>query len=284
MDTIIEVATTAADNSGGASAPSAVSWPAIVAGAVVAAASSLILLALGTGLGLASISPWANLGATISSFTLMSAIWLILTQWIASGVGGYLTGRLRTRWLNTHAHEVFFRDTAHGFLMWALATLIAAALFGWAAVMASGTAAHLPSAESPAPPTLAYDVDGLFRSPSLNVAPNNSQARTEAARILVMAAVNGILPVDDHAYMARLIVAQTGVSPAEAEQRVAAVVAREQASMTFAKQTADNARKAGAALAMFTALSMLIGALIACISAALGGQQRDEHIWSARGR
>jgi len=278
MDTIIEVATTAADDSGGASAPSAVSWPAIVAGAVVAAASSLILLALGAGLGLASISPWANLGATISSFTLMSAIWLILTQWIASGVGGYLTGRLRTRWLNTHAHEVFFRDTAHGFLMWALATLIAAALFGWAAAMASGTATRAASPELGAPPTLAYDVDALFRSPSPTVAPNNGQARTEAARILVMAAVNGILPVDDHAYMARLIVAQTGVAPAEAEQRVGAVVAREQASMTLAKQAADNARKAGAALAMFTALSMLIGALIACISAALGGQQRDEHI------
>ncbi|HEY5007297.1 MAG TPA: hypothetical protein VII42_04785, partial [Caulobacteraceae bacterium] len=124
-----------------ASTVSTVSWPAIVAGAVVAAAVSVLLLALGSGFGLASISPWAG-GASPLTFTVMTAIWLIVMQWIASGLGGYLTGRLRTRWIGTHEHEVFFRDTAHGFLSWALATVITAALFSSAAIMAAGAGVH----------------------------------------------------------------------------------------------------------------------------------------------
>src|SRR5580698_2686537 len=75
-----------------------VAWPAILGGAFAAAALSLILLALGSGFGLASVSPWAGSGASATTFTIMTAIWLIITQWIASGVGGYLTGRLRTKW------------------------------------------------------------------------------------------------------------------------------------------------------------------------------------------
>src|SRR5581483_9048514 len=93
---------------------SAVSWAAIIAGAVVAAAISLLLVALGTGLGFASVSPWSNEGASATTFSVMTAAWLVIVQWFASGLGGYLTGRLRTKWVGTHDHEVFFRDTAHG--------------------------------------------------------------------------------------------------------------------------------------------------------------------------
>jgi len=95
-------------------AKSAASWPSIIAGAFVAAASSMILLALGSGLGFASISPWPNRGATITAFVITTAIWIIVTQWLSAALGGYIAGRLRTRWIGTHTHEVFFRDTAHG--------------------------------------------------------------------------------------------------------------------------------------------------------------------------
>jgi hypothetical protein len=257
-------------------ASSAVSWAAIVAGAVVAAAASLILLALGSGLGLAAISPWSSAGVTIATFTVASAIWLILTQWIASGLGGYLTGRLRIRWLSTHPHEIFFRDTAHGFLAWALATVATAALLGSAAIFAGGAGAHA-TASSAASIDFAYDVDTLLRTPRPSDA-NTAEARAEAARILAAGAVNQSIPADDSAYLTELVAAQTGLSTAQAQQRVATVIDREQAAETQIKQSADKARKAGAALAMFTALSMLIGALIASIAAALGGQQRDEHI------
>jgi len=103
------------------SSVSAVSWPAIFGGAFVAAAASLVLVALGSGLGLASVSPWRDAGASATTVAWMTAAWLIVVQWFSSGLGGYVAGRLRTKWANTHTHEVFFRDTAHGFLAWAFA-------------------------------------------------------------------------------------------------------------------------------------------------------------------
>ena len=121
------------------SAKSAVSWPAIIAGAVVATSASLLLLALGSGLGLIAASPWPGSGASAGTITTLGAIWLIAVQWIASGFGGYLTGRLRTKWVGTHNHEVFFRDTAHGFVTWALATLVLAVVIAAAVASALGT-------------------------------------------------------------------------------------------------------------------------------------------------
>jgi hypothetical protein len=256
---------------------SAVSWAAIIAGAVVAAAVSVLLLALGSGFGLASVSPWPG-GPSPVTFTVMTAIWLIVMQWIASGLGGYLTGRLRTRWIGTHTHEVFFRDTAHGFLSWALATVITAALFSSAAILATGAGAHAAAAPVAAPvQSLAYDVDTLFRSARSDTSPSAADVRAEAARILETAVANGALSADDRNWLDRLIVDRTRVSPAEADQRVGVAVDREQAAVVQAKQAADAARKAAAAFAIFAALSMLIGALIASVAAALGGQLRDEH-------
>ena len=107
---------------------SAVSWGAIVAGAAAAAVLSLILLILGMGLGLSSVSPWASKGVEASTFGVSTIVWLTVTQLLASGMGGYLAGRLRTKWVSVHSDEVHFRDTAHGFLAWAVATLVTASL------------------------------------------------------------------------------------------------------------------------------------------------------------
>jgi hypothetical protein len=184
------------------SAVSAVSWPAIVAGAVIAIAVSLVLFTLGSGLGAAAASPWGG-GPSPTTFTVVTGIWLIVTQWLSSAVGGYLTGRLRTKWAGTHTHEVFFRDTAHGFLTWALATVIVAALAVAAASSAAGAAAHA------------------------------------AASVI------------------------SGAGAADTADAAA--------------QAADAARKAASAFSIFTALSMVVGAFVASVAAALGGQQRDEH-------
>ncbi len=97
-------------------AASAVSWGAIVAGAAAAAALSLILLMLGVGLGLSAVSPWARDGVSATTFGVSTIVWLTLTQLLASAMGGYLAGRLRTKWAAAHSDEVYFRDTAHGFL------------------------------------------------------------------------------------------------------------------------------------------------------------------------
>src|SRR5665811_701465 len=107
---------------------SAVSWGAIVAGAAAAAALSLILLVLCTGLGLSSVSPWAHNGIGAATFGVSTILWVTLTQLVASAMGGYLAGRLRTKWVAVHTDEVYFRDTTHGFLAWAVASLATAAL------------------------------------------------------------------------------------------------------------------------------------------------------------
>ncbi len=265
-----------------AKAASAVSWPAIFAGGATAASVSLILLALGSGLGLATVGPWAANGASPVVLTSAMVIWLIVIQWLASGMGGYIAGRLRSRWHGVHTHEVFFRDTAHGLLAWSVATLFAAAVLGGALTNAasgvmgasSGATGQGDTAASP----FSYDADYLFRSLRTDLPPSNAEARVEAERILGAGIGQGGLSTDDTGYLASLVATQTGISPAEAQRRIAFVTDREQQIATAAKQTADNARKTASSLAIVTALSMLIGALIACVAATLGGLQRDEHL------
>src|SRR3984957_4109376 len=123
----------------------AASWGAILAGAVVAVSVSLVLVTLGAGLGFASVSPWSDRGLSASAFTVASTIWLIVTQWLSAAAGGYIAGRLRQRWLATHTHEVFFRDTAHGLITWAVATLYMAALLASSAFSSAGAAGHAAS-------------------------------------------------------------------------------------------------------------------------------------------
>ncbi len=255
------------------------SWAAIFGGAVTAAAVSLVLVALGSALGLSAISPWSG-GASATTFTVMTAIWLIVTQWVAAGFGGYLTGRLRTKWVATHTHEVFFRDTAHGFVAWALATVLTVALLSSAAASVAAGGAHLAAAAGPSAamagtrgpgPAGSYDLDVLFRGSAADAAAPGagSDPRGEALRILGNSLGNGTdVAADDRAYLASVVSARTGVSPAEAQARVDTFITRSKAAL-------DTARKAGAAAALFTALSMLIGAFIACVAAAVGGGRRD---------
>jgi len=270
------------------SSKSAVSWPAILAGAVAATSASVLLLTLGSGLGLISTSPWPGSGASAGTITALAAIWLIAVEWIASGLGGYLTGRLRTKWVGTHDHEVFFRDTAHGFVTWALATIVLAALIAAAAAAAAGTgvraAATLGSGAVegaanalPHATVSGYDVDMLFRSAQADPGESASDARAQATRILTKGLATADVSAADRAYVAQLIAARTGIAQPEAEKRVDDAVAQLTAAETKARQAADAARKAAATATILTALSMLIGAFIACAAAALGGQERDLH-------
>ena len=174
---------------------SAVSWGAVFAGAVAAASLSLILLMLGAGLGLSSVSPWSRSGMGATALGVSAIAWLTFTQLAASALGGYLAGRLRTKWSAVHSDEVYFRDTAHGFLAWAAATLATAALLTSAvgnilsggaqagAALAGGaasTAVRAVPAVDNAP--MAYFVDTLFRrdgaagsaSPPANTAANTA--------------------------------------------------------------------------------------------------------------
>jgi hypothetical protein len=257
-------------------AKSAASWPSIIAGAFVAASASLILVSLGSGIGFASISPWPNHGAGITAFAVTTAIWLIVTQWVSAALGGYIAGRLRTRWIGTHTHEVFFRDTAHGLVTWAVATILVAAIAVGSFMSAAGTAGRAV-ADAAKSPVSEYTVDKLFR-PSGNGAPVTAETRTETAHIVANALATGSVPDADRTYLAEQVAARTGMSQAYAQARVDSFVTSVNEAQTKIKADADAARKAAAQASIYLALSMLIGAFIASVSAALGGRIRDEHI------
>jgi hypothetical protein len=273
---------------------SAVSWAAIIAGAVAAIAATLILLVLGTGVGLSVVSPWYGAGASAATVGVSAVVWLVVVQWISSGLGGFLAGRLRTKWVGVHTHEVFFRDTAHGFLAWSLATVAGALVF--ASVTASGVggvakgtsdvAAASGAAQSGVQTSRAgpgdgstYFVDSMFRSSTNFVDGDKTAPRAEAMRILVRNIQDGrvVLSPADKAYMTQLVVARTDLTQPEAEQRVDTIVNQLNDSEQNARQTADVTRKRAARLSIATALSMLIGAFIASAAAAFGGRIRDEY-------
>lgn len=294
---------------------SAVSWGAIVAGAAAAAALSLIMLILGTGLGLSSVSPWAYTGVTAATFGITTILWVTVTQLLASGMGGYIAGRLRSNWFGTQSDEIYFRDTAHGFLAWAVASLMTAALLssvigsivgggiqagatvaGGAATTASSVAgaagvSALSKADSNSE-TMGYFFDSLFRSNvnepvsgrSKPVSGNNAEqesvtSQSEVTRIFNRTILTGPLPVEDARHVGQIVAQRTGLSQDEAEKRAYETYARMQAELNdmklAAKDAADTARKASAYTALWLFISLLIGAFIASWAATYGGRHRD---------
>ncbi|MFK0276266.1 hypothetical protein ACIQUG_21520 [Ensifer sp. NPDC090286] len=281
------------------SSAAGVNWSPIIAGAFAASTLTLILMLVGSGLGLTMVSPWSGQSASITTFAVSTAVWLIVVQWLSAALGGYLTGRLRTKWVGVHTDETFFRDTAHGFLSWALATLVVAFFLGStvsavigsgvqaASTLASGAAMGASSSAGGGTGNdsgggmTSYFVDALLRptDPARIAAPGaegDATAAAQASRILVESAASGQVAPDDRTYLAQLVAARTGLSQADASARVDAVLARIEQAKVDAQKAADDARKAGATFALVGALSLIIGAFIASAAAALGGRQRDE--------
>ncbi|MGK5003842.1 hypothetical protein [Janthinobacterium sp. LB2P70] len=286
-----------------------VSWGAVLAGAAAAAALSFILLILGVGLGLSSVSPWSFNATAIGVSTIA---WLAFMQLAASGIGGYMAGRLRVKWSAIHTDEVHFRDTAHGLLAWAVATLITVAVMagGTRAVLSgaidagSGVAAAVSPAaaagaagakadeggganpldyfsdmllRAPAAPATATATTGTLAVPSANA--STADQRVETGRIFATSLSAGSLAADDRAYLGQVVASRTGLTQAEAEARVDAVYGRAAKAAADAKaraqQAADTARKAGAHTALWMFVALLLGAFVASLAATFGGRQRD---------
>ena len=275
------------------SSDSAVSWGAIIAGAVAAAAITIVLSLLGSGIGLSMVSPFSAQGASLTTFAVTAAIWFIVVQWASAAFGGYIAGRLRTKWTGVNRDEVFFRDTAHGVLAWALATLIVAGALGsalssavgtgvqaTATVTAGATAAGAAAASSDAGSNAtSYFVDSLLRPATPGTAPVGTAADDTAgqvSRILLTSAANGEMSAGDRTYLDQLVAAKTGLSEPDAKARVDAVLKSADDAKVAATEAAETARKTSASVALFGALSLLIGGFVAAVGAALGGRQRDE--------
>ena len=272
------------------SSKSAMTWGPIFGGAAAAIGVTLILLLLGSGVGLTMMSPWSGQSSSLGTVGVTAAIWLVVVQWLSSGLGGYITGRLRTKWAAVHTDEVFFRDTAHGFISWALATIFVAGFLassltslagaGAQAVSSAATAAGTAASSTSSPVDLstAYFTDALLRPEQARAGAtsDDTAATAEVSRILLNGAAAGQIPDDDKAYLATIVAARTGLSEADARTRVDTVLKRIEDAKVAAQKAADEARKAASTTALLGALSLLIGAFIAAAAAAFGGSQRDE--------
>lgn len=272
----------------------ALAWGPVIGGATAACAIMLILLLLGSGVGLTMVSPWSGESASFTTVSVTAAIWFVIVQWLSSALGGYLTGRLRTKWAGIHTDEVFFRDTAHGFLSWALATVVVAGLAGSAftSLVGSGvqaassvaasasvgaTAAAAGSNDAPDLAT-GYFTDLLLRpqDTAARAPSDNAAATAEVMRILMQGAAKGEVPEADRAYVATIVASRAGIPQEEARTRVDQVLQQIEDAKNAALQAADDARKSAATVALLGALSLLVGAFIASAAAALGGRQRDD--------
>jgi hypothetical protein len=241
---------------------SAVAWAAIFGGAFVMLSITVMLDSLGAGLGFASVSPWPGFGASAGTFAIFAAIWLMIVQWVSAAVGGYLTGRLRKRWIGAHSNEAFFRDTAHGFIAWSVATMITVAAVVVAAAGGIAGAGAVLGVNAPRDAI----ADRLLRpqSGAATAATANPEVRAEVGRLLAGVGASG-MGSDDRAYLSSVVAARAGVDQAEADKRVGAAL-----------QQIDDARKAASKTSFFVFFSLIVGAFIACVMAAFGGSLRDE--------
>ena len=294
-------------------AHSAISWKAIFAGTTASLAVTMILVAFGMGVGFTIISPWSDQGVSATTFTVSAAIYLFCVSMLSSTVGGYLAGRLRSRWATVNEHERYFRDSAHGFVVWALAAVVGATGMSGAIthIVAGASSGIAPAATTAAQgsPADIY-VDQLLRTNPGQSTANASQAtgaqqatsptagdqtaaplqggqisapqrqtvgdRGEIARIIAPSMVKGgSLSDPDKKYLASIVAARSGLSQADAEARVNQVINQ-------AKAAADKARKSAALLGLWLAAAMLAGALSAALAAIEGGNLRNRE-WYLEG-
>jgi uncharacterized tellurite resistance protein B-like protein len=280
------VATRPAD---AATAPGYIEWGPIVGGALLAAALSFVLLTFGTAIGLSATSPWPNVGLSGKVIASLAIFWVLAQQIGAFLAGGYIAGRMRTRWAETPQSEAEFRDGLHGGLVWALGIVIGAALFiatagavartgaevaGKAAVSAVSSTTNpmdalldtllRPAAQQPA-------AAGAPAAPGARAAASPEAARATIGRLLVRSVASGSVSNDDRSYLAQLVSQQTGLSQQEAEARV-------NAAFNAGREAADKARRAAILTGLVTAISLIVSFGAAWWAALKGGQHRDNAI------
>ena len=275
------------------------SWGAIIAGGLCAAAISFVLLTFGSAIGLSAVSPWPNTGLSPTVALLIASLWAALAQVVGFASGGYVAGRVRNSWGSVVvAHERRFRDGMHGFIVWAVGLLVGAALVASAAggLIRTGMQAGAALAASAAPADYAFDY--LMRpaatatvppaapppaaagtpqpQPMIWRLPNAQELQPSIVRIFADALQAGTLPPRDRAYLASLVSMRTGMAPADAEKRVDEAFQEAKDAELKVRAAADKARKASLLAAFLAAATLAIGCAAACAGAVAGGRHRDE--------
>jgi hypothetical protein len=247
-------------------------WSAIIAGALVGAALSLVLIAFGSAVGLAVLSSSPTWRDVSPALTVASGIYLLLTALASFGLGGYVAGRLRERWHPSAPGTVVeFRDGTHGVLAWAIAAVLSGLVIAAsvAGVVSKAVEPATSSTATTGEPLIAYELDHLFRAERRPPETDLTYSRAEAGRILLAATGRQGITADDRAYLVRLVASKTGISPADAEHRV-------DTAITGATTALQKARRSAVILGFSTAASLLLGAAAAWFAACAGGRHRDD--------
>lgn len=283
-------------------------WGPVIAGAIGAAAISLVLFTFGSAIGLSVVSPWPNHGMSATTFMVIAALFAAIVQVGSFAAGGYLAGRMRSPWLSGVESERHFRDGSYGFAVWALGLLIGAAIAvsgatgvlkttaQSTAIAAGAGAAGVANRVATDPSD--YAIDLLMRpAPTTAATPNPAPAdattarpdmagrtdserdlRAPLTRIFVSSLQSGSLAANDRTYLAQVVARQTGLSQADAEARVDQAYAEAKSAEAKVRAAADKARKLGMIAAFLAAATLAIGCAAACAGASAGGRARDEQI------
>jgi len=242
-------------------------WGPGIAGAIVAAATSFVLMGFASAVGLMVASPSPTWRDTSVWLAILSGFWIIVVAVGSFALGGYLAGRVRSTWATT-SDEVEFRDGTHGLIVWAIGVMLGAVLLAMTAHgFAAGNAASPPRDTSGAPGFLAYEIDRLFRSDRPE--PATPEVRAEAGRIIMRGLGRTELPAEDRTQLVRLTSAVSGLAPPEADRRVTQV-------LTDARKSASQARSSAVILGFSLAAALAAAAAAAWVAAGIGGKHRDD--------
>jgi hypothetical protein len=265
-----------------------VDWAPVFAGALGAAALSLVFITFGAAIGLTLTSPWPGSGLSLVATGIFIMYWTALVQILSFALGGYVAGRLRPAAAEVGADERQFRDGAHGFLVWSVGIIMMALVtaFGGgvaarsASTVAAGAATGVGAAAQNGMGPATYATDLLLRpgaTPAAGAAADDPAVRQEITRLFSSVATNRELTARDRDYLVAVVERRAGLPPAEAQQRVTQAVTELRTLEVRAREQADRARKASVLTAFTVAATFLIGLAAACAGAAFGGRHRDEN-------
>jgi hypothetical protein len=252
-------------------ATSFLQWTPVIAGALVASAISLVLIAFGSAIGLSILSSSPTWRDASPALAVLSGLFLLLTAIASFGLGGYVAGRLRERWhQSAHDDVVEFRDGTHGVVAWALAVVITGlvAAASAAAIASRGVQPATSPTATTGEPLIAYELDRLFRPGPRPSEGDLTYTRAEAGRLLLAATGRRGIAPEDRTYLVRLVAARTGIPQPDAERRVDDAIAG-------ATTAVQKARRSAVILAFATAVSLLVGAATAWYTSCVGGRHRD---------
>ena len=276
---------------GGPALPSRISWGAVVAGGVIAAAIAATLNILGAAIGATTIDAVGRTTPDAGSLGIGAIAWLVVANTIALAVGGYTAARLSGSADSTDG-------LLHGLAVWAVAFLVSATLLGNLAASAVSTAVTATSsvtgnaasgigsavsavAGQASPEALLQRAQDTLRGTGNAPATMTTEQRgAEIASLLARRAANGTFTGEERTRLNALVAADSNIPAEEAARRVQSVEEQAQRTAAEAAQRARTAADATARTTSIAAFGAFAALLLGAIASVLGAR-RGTRDWVA---